>query len=1000
MRRAGGLLVALVALVMSAAQLGAQTGTITGRVNDRATMQPLEGVTLNVGSRTAVSGADGRYTVTSVPAGTYTLRATRLGYAEYTQQVTLASGQTLTVDIRMTVQALDIAGLVVVSYGYGERSKRDMTGVVQEVLAQSFNTGRIVSPQELIRAKVPGVQVIDTGEPGGGVSMRIRGGTSVTSSNEPLFVVDGVPLAVGGGLSAGRNPLNFLNPEDIESVTVLKDASATAIYGSRGANGVVLIETKTGTPGEQAGARMEYTGSMSSSSVIGDVSIMDAAQFKQAVSQKQPSKVSMLGNASTDWRDLVLRSAMGQEHSLAITGGTSDMDYRLSVGYLNQKGVVKGSETERLSMALNLSQVLLDQDLKVEASVKGSRALDIFTPGSVLGESTRMPPTQPVLDPAGAWGGYFEWGESNAPNNPVAALDFESDKGATYRSVGSVKADYEFPFLTGLVATVNAGYDITKTERAYFAPTYLKGQAESGLPGSVSRVNNTQMAKLLDAYVNYEAFVGGALDITAGYSYEDSRADYPSFNAQGLSFNNLGPDGVPASQQVRGFLSVDESRLVSGFARANYTYADRYLFTASVRRDGSSKFGPENQWGTFPAAAFAWRISDEAFMEDNGLFSELKFRLSWGKNGNQAFDNYQAFSSYRIGDPAARYQFGNEFVTTIRPSAADPGIKWEETTSTNIGFDFGLFDGRLTGAVDYYMKDTKDLINTVPVAAGTNLSNYVTTNIGSMENKGLEVSLSGDILTGEDDGLLWNGDLSFSTNDNELINISAAGAGDQGILTGGISGGVGSNIQIYRPGYPVRSFYVYKHKMVNGKPVWADTNGDKTINEKDLYEDLNSDGVVNQDDRRPYKNPVPDFQIGHTSFMQYRNLDASFTLMAYLGNYVYNNVASNLGNYRELSANLVPVNLHTSVLEYGFEDPQYFSDVYVEDASFLRMDNISVGYTFDRGRLEGMRVFGAVQNVFTLTGYSGIDPLAGFNGIDNNIYPRSRTFTAGLSYAF
>lgn len=1001
MSSAGRLLLALAALFLGAAQAQAQTGTIVGLVSDVATLQPLEGVTMVVEGRSALTGADGRYLLTGVPAGTFTLRATRVGYAEYTQQVTVVSGQTATVNVRLTSQALDIEGLIVVSYGYGQRASRDLTGVVQEVSAESFNTGRIVSPQELIRAKVPGVQILDTGEPGGGVSIRIRGGTSVNASNEPLFVVDGVPLSVGGGLSAGRNPLNFLNPQDIESVTVLKDASATAIYGSRGANGVVIIETKKGAAGEERGARVTYTGTLSASNVIGDVPVLDAAQFRQVVQQKQPEKVSMLGNAQTDWRDQVLRSAMGQEHGVSITGGTRDMDYRLSAGYLSQQGVVRGTETERLNVAFNLSQLLLDQALKLEANVKGSRAEDLFTPGSVLGESTRMAPTQPVLDPSSPWGGYFEWADPLAPNNPVAALNLERDLGATYRSVGNVKLDYDIPFATGLVGTLNAGYDLVKAERSFFAPSFLRGQAESGLPGTVSRVNNTQMNRLLDAYLHYETWAGGALDLTAGYSYEDSRYDFPSFNAQGLSFDNLGPDGIPAADQVRAFLTVDESRLISAFARANYTFADRYLFTASVRRDGSSKFGPENEWGIFPSAAFAWRVVDEPFMGTNDLFSDLKLRLSWGKNGNQAFASYQAFSSYLIGDPAVRYPFGDEYVTTIRPSAADPGIKWEETTSTNIGLDFGFLDGRVTGALDYYVKDTDDLIFTVPVAAGTNLSNFVTTNIGSMKNKGFEISLNAEVMSGQGGGLSWDAGLNFAANDNELVRINAAGTGDEAILTGGIAGGVGNTIQVLRPGFPINSFNVYRHKRGSGgKPVYADTNGDRVINEKDLFEDTNGDGVVNQDDRAPFKSPAPDFVIGHTSLMKYRNFDATFTLLAYLGNHVYNNVASNLGNYRELRTSQAPVNLHSSVLEYGFEEPLYFSDVYVEDGSFLRMDNLAVGYTFDRGRFSGMRLFGAVQNVFTLTGYSGIDPLAGVNGIDNNIYPRARTFTAGLSYSF
>ncbi|MFQ5537841.1 MAG: SusC/RagA family TonB-linked outer membrane protein [Gemmatimonadota bacterium] len=999
MTRVRKLLAALTALTLSATGIGAQQmGNIAGQISDATTLQPLDGVTVSVGQRRALSQEDGRFLITGIPSGTYTLTATRVGYAPYTQTVTVAGGQTTTLAIRMISEAVRLEGLVVI--GYGERQKRQVTGVIKDVAPEEFNAGRIVSPEQLIQGKVAGVQIIDSGEPGGGVSLRIRGGTSVTSSNEPLFVVDGVPLSIGGGISAGRNPLNFINPEDIESVTVLKDASATAIYGSRGANGVVIIQTKSGAKG----ARMTYTGSVSGSNVIGDVSLLDATQFRNAVAQFAPDNLGKLGSADTNWRKEVQRSAVGQEHSVAISGGDEAMDYRLSLGYLNQEGVVRGSATERVSAALNFHQVLLDDRLDIEANLKGSRAKDLFTPGGVLGGASGMAPTQPVLDPNSPYGGYFEWDDPLGPNNPVAELNLVKDDGTTYRSVGSIIGKYDLPWVDGLLATVNVGYDVTKAERRTFAPSFLRGQAETGLPGLVSRSNPTQLNKLLDAYLNYETAFGpegGDLDLTAGYSYEDFRSDFPSFVVQGLSFDLLGPDGIPGADLERTFLNVDESRLISAFARLNYSFQDKYLLTASIRRDGSSKFGPEEQWGTFPSAAFAWRISNESFMEGFDALSDLKLRVSWGVNGNQAFPNYQQYSDYLIGDPQARAQFGDEFVTTIRPSAADPGIKWEETTSYNIGVDFTAFDGRLSGALDYYKKDTKDLIFNVPVAAGTNLSNFVTTNIGSLTNKGFELGLDAAIFESDEGGFTWNAGFNLAANDNELTQINATGAGDEQILTGGIAGGVGSTIQVLQPGFPVNSFFVYRHKRgADGLPIYADTNGDGNIDENDLYEDLNGDGVVNQDDRAPWKSPAPDFIIGHTSMMSYGNWDASFTLLAQIGNYVYNNVASNLGNYRELRGG-VPFNLHSSVLEYGFDNPQYFSDVYVEDASFLRMDNIVVGYTIDRaGLLQGARLFAAVQNVFTLTGYSGIDPVAGVNGIDNNIYPRSRTFTGGLSVSF
>ena len=975
-----------------------RTGTVAGRVLDAGTRSPLAGAYVTVAERGALTNDDGRFAVSDVPAGLQTVRVALLGYGEATEAVTVVAGESVEIEIVMTTQAIELDRLVVT--GYGEQRAGDLAGVITKVSPEEFNTGRIVSPEQLIQGKVAGVQIIDSGEPGGGISLRIRGGTSVTSSNEPLFVVDGVPLPVGGGLSAGRNALNFLNPEDIASITVMKDASATAIYGSRGANGVVVIETKSGAPG----AQISYTGSISGSQVTEQLDLLDPEQFRRAVSERAPENMDLLGSASTDWRDAIARSAVGQEHTLAFSGGSGGMNYRLSLGYLDQGGVIRSSETERVSAALAYSQLFLNDQLRVQANLRGSRTADEFTPGGVLGGATAFAPTQPIRDPDSPFGGFFEWADPLGPNNPVAALELVTDEGTTYRSIGNVRGELRLPFLQALSANVNIGYDVTKSERLGFAPSIVRDQAENGLGGTVNRENFSLTNTVVDAYLNYETDLGAGdnrIDVTAGYSYEDSRGDYPSFRTQGLSFDLLGPFGIPAAEDERTFLTVEESRLVSGFARLNYSLSDRYLLTLSVRRDGSSRFGPDQQWGTFPSAAVAWRISAEPFMERFDAISDLKLRLSWGVNGNQAFPNYRAFSDYVIGDAATRAQFGDEFVTTIRPSAADPAIKWEETTSYNIGIDYALFGNRLGGSIDFYQKDTEDLIFTVPVAAGTNLSNFVTTNIGSMENRGVELAVNALVFDGTAGGFLWDVGFNASTNHNELVRINSVGGGGEQILTGGIEGGVGSNIQVLQPGHPINSFFVYRHKRrADGRPVHADENGDGNINEDDLYVDLNGDGIVNQDDRSPFESPAPKWIFGHTSALAYRNLDLSLALRAHIGSYVYNNVASTRGHYSALRGG-APTNLHASVLENEFDNPQYFSDVYVEDASFLRLDNVTLGYTFQPfGAGQPMRVFGTVQNVFTLTGYSGIDPTAGVNGIDTNIYPRALTFVAGVGVRF
>jgi len=818
------------------------------------------------------------------------------------------------------------------------------------------------------------------------VSIRVRGGSSVTSSNEPLFVVDGLPLAIGGGVSAGRDPLNFLDPNDIETITVLKDASATAIYGSRGANGVVIITTKSG----KQGSRVTYNGSVSRSSVVGGPELLNAAQFRQSVTQYAPANLGLIGTGDTNWLDAVEQSAGGQEHSIAVAGNREDMNYRLSLGYLNQRGVLQGSRIKRVSTAMSYNDQLFSNKLDVQANVRGTRTDDAFTPNSVLGNAVAFAPTLPTLTSAGA---FTQYASSLAPGNPLATLSLISDQGITYRGLGNVQGTYRMPFIEGLSTTMSVGYDLAKAERTTFTPSTERGAGG----GSFYRNSPSQVNTVFDAYATYAPSFDqfqSHLDLTAGYSYERARGDYPSFTLQGLSSNLLGPNGLPSATTQTNVLTQDESRLASFFGRANYSFRDRYLVAASVRRDGSSRFGPSNQWGVFPSIGFGWRVVDESFMRRFGAISDLKLRASYGVNGNQAFANYQAFSTYTISGNQAQAQFGNVFIPTIRPSAADPNIKWEQTTSNDIGLDYGLLDNRFTGSVDYYFKKTKDLIFNVPIAAGTNLSNYLTTNIGSLQNRGLEFGLNALLLEGSR-GLTWNASFTASTNTNKLLHINAVGAGNEQILTGGIAGGVGSNIEVLQPGFPINSFFVYRHRTgADGKPVTGD------LTEIALYQDIDGDGQITQSDRVPYKSPAPKWIFAHTSQMGFRNFDLGFTLRANRGNYVYNNVASNLGHYSAITGP-APINLHASVLDYGFVGPQYFSDLYVQNASFVKMDNISLGYTI-RGlsSVRQVRIRGTVQNVFTITDYKGVDPEAGINGIDTTIYPRSRTFSLGTNIEF
>jgi len=992
MRRIHYCTCALLALFWTAPLVAQQpTGTIRGRITDNGTRQPIIGVIVTVGARTAVTQNDGRFTITGVPSGSDLLRARLIGYLPANQPVMVASGDTVVVDVALAPSAVGLSAVVVT--GYGVQRAGDITGSVTAVSDSQFNTGRVVSPQMLIQSKVAGVQVVDNNDPGGGLSLRIRGPTSATASSEPLYVVDGVPLGTGsgGGLSAGRDPLNFINPNDIQDITVLRDASAAAIYGTNAANGVVLITTKTGR-GTQ-GTRFEYNSSASASSVTRVPDMLNASQFAAAVAQYAPARVDSLRGANTDWFNLIDRTAYGQEHNFSFTNGGSDMSYRLSVGYLNQQGILRASAVDRISLGLNYRQNLSDR-LNLRTNIRGSRAVDRFTPGDVLGNAAAMAPTQPVLD-ATSQTGYWDWRTTNAaPTNPLSILALASDRGTTWRSVGNAQAEYKLPFLEGLTGNLNVGYDLTKADRTTFYSSTIASQVRQG-QGSFSMQNNSQGTSVVETYLGYapaEQAGPGRVNAVAGYSYTQSHGEFPRLDETGLSSNLLGPNGIPTAVNVRSTLFINDYKLISFFGRLNYNINDKYLAGFSVRRDGSSRFGPGNQWGTFPSVALAWRLTQEPFMQGRWGLSDLKLRASWARTGNQSFGDYLAYSTYTYSDAQTQVQFGNTFTPTIRPSPVDEAIHWETTSAYNVGLDFGFSNQRYSGTIDWYTKNTSDLIFFIPIAAGTNLGNFITTNIGSMRNKGYELSLNADVLPRSRTGLTWTATVTAAHNTNRLLSINPNKSVTR-VLTGGISGGVGNLIQELEPGVPVNSFWVYQQKYgANGKPIYSDTL-------LKMYVDQNGDGVINDSDRRPFHDPAPKWILGHSSYFTYGHLDASFTLRAYLGNWVYNNVASAQGAYQNLTGSAMPSNLHASVLTTGFIVPQYYSDYFVEDASFLRMDNITLGYGFTY-RGQPLRLFGTVQNAFTLTGYSGVDPTSGLNGIDNNIYPRSRTVTTGLSVRF
>ena len=960
-------------------------GTIRGAVLDDSTRQPLAGVSVTVGTRSVETQAEGRYDINHMPAGTYTLRARLLGYSPTTHSVTVVDGQEVVVDLALRPRAVSLSEIVVT--GYGEQRAGDITGAVTEITPDQFNPGAIINPLQLIASKVPGVQIVaESSDPGADISAVIRGRTSVKASSEPLYVIDGVPLGTGagGGMSAGRDPLNFLNPDDIESITILRDASAAAIYGANAANGVVVIQTKSAPRGTQ----IAYNSTMSASSVARHLQVLDATQFDSVVRLYAPQSAGLLGAANTDWFKLVSRTAFGQEHNLAVSSAGQSSNYRLSLGYLTQDGDIKAATTERISMGFNYDQRLFGDLLEVRADLKGSRAYDRFTPGGVVGSAYAMAPTQPVLDSTSVTG-YYEWPGSSPLSvaNPVAVLALVSDHATTYRSVGNVRADYRLPFLRKLKATLNLGYDLAKLDHETFTPSTVVYEVKGGTGGEDYRWEGTQANTLLEAYLNYAApldVVPGTIDITGGYSYGQSHGEQSSLYLQGLSTNLLGDNGIPAVKTVAPGLWTDESKLISFFGRLNYNLDDRYLVALTVRRDGSSRFGPTHAWGVFPSVSLAWRISGEPFLSGFRSLSDLKVRASWGRTGNQAFANYQQYSTYTVSNSAAQYPFGGVPVATIRPSAVDPNIKWEETGAYDLGLDFGFRNQRVTGAIDWYTKKTTDLIFTVPIAAGSNFSNELTTNIGSMRNQGIEFSLSAHVLPGGRNGLGWTADFIAARNANKLVSINPYGGQVQQILVGGGF----SPLQVLEPGQPINSFFVCRQYYQNGKPV------------EGSYLSLVGDSVLQgcfNSERRAYHDPAPKWTLGHTSYLTYANFDLSFSMRAWLGGYVYNGAAAGASLAGLSGAS--PANLSTSVLRTGFMYAQPLSDHFVEDASFLRMDNVTVGYTF-RYHGQPMRVFATVQNAFTITGYSGVDPAGGGSGGIESGDPLPRIFTGGLSVRF
>lgn len=978
------------------------TGTVTGRVVDTRG-EGIPGVTVIVEGTTlgASTDATGTYSIANVPAGPHTLVYSSIGLNSTRVTVTVTDGQTVEVTAAtLTENATALNEAVVV--GYGTARRQDVTGSLTTVSTKDFVKGQVTSPEQLVQGKVAGVQITTTGgAPGEASVIRIRGGSSLNASNDPLIVIDGVPVD-NQGINGAGNPLSLVNPQDIESFTVLKDASATAIYGSRAANGVILITTKKGLEGEKM--HVNISSQVSRATNYGKVDVLSGDAYRtllnNAVAQGTipATNTAYLGTANTDWQDAIYKTAWTTDNSVSLTGSAKHMPYRISLGALNQDGTLRTGNLKRNSASIGLSPRLLDNHLRIDVNVKGTQADYRFADQGAIGAAVRYNPTQPIYNtgPTG-FNGYQEWRDGAIPNpltdrNPVALLNDKRDRSTVLRSIGNVQFDYKLHFLPDLHANLNLGYDVSRSNGTVYLP------ATSSIAYSTQGQNNSyhqeKNNKLLEAYLNYSKQIGDHhVEALAGYSYQDFYTYAPfrfAYKADGSRVAPLDPVQDPFKTQYT---------LLSYYGRVNYNYKYRYLLTGTLRADASSRFSPDNRWGYFPAASVAWRINKEEFMVGSEKISDLKLRLSYGSTGQQDVYNvagdYPYLAKYNIGSPAVSQIFGTDTIRTYRPAAYDRNLKWEQTATYDAGLDFGFFNNRLTGSVDVYLRKTKDLLAVIPVPAGSNLSNTLLTNIGSLENRGLELALNYNVLQGT--GFNWSVNGNLTINRGKITKLSQVEDPTyQGTPTANI--GNFQFVQINAVGHAPNTFFLYQQKYENGQPLQGPTSSASPVQ----YVDQNNDGIINERDKVYGKNPAPKAILGFSSNMSYGKASLAFTLRSNIGGYVYNNVVAGQNNYYGLnttlgySANVVP-----AIYETGFKTGQPYSDINLEDGTFVRLQNVTLGYDFGSLLKEGttLRLTLAGQNLLLLTKYSGLDPERA-TGIDSNFYPLPRTITAGLNIGF
>lgn len=965
----------------------AQSGSLSGQVLDEAN-QPMPGASVNIRSlnRGSSTSGNGSYKISGIAKGTYEVSVTFVGYQELKATVRIEGDVSRT--FKLVPNSENLNEVVVI--GYGTQQRKDLTGSIATVSSKNFQQGTITTPEQLIAGKVAGVQItVNGGAPGSGSVIRIRGGASLNASNDPLIVIDGVPLA-GNTISGVANPLSLINPNDIETFTVLKDANATAIYGSRASNGVILITTKKGQHGAPS---VSFSSVNSIATVAKKVDVLTADEVRDYISKNAPDALkALVGTANTNWQDEIFRNAPTTDNNLTFAGSYKDMPYRVSAGYLNQSGTLITDNMQRGSAALSLSPKFFDKHLKVDLNLKGSLSGSQFANQDAISSAVQFNPTQPVNVAGSPYGGYYEWIRPdgilnpNAPRNPVSLIRMKDDHGNTARSFGNLQLDYSFHFLPELHLNVNAGYDVSQGKGSVFIPA--NAAMSFSTRGNYNQYKADVSNKVLEAYLNYTkdiASIKSNINVTAGYGYYANKTTTHNFATYEA-------DSTTVKTTPKFPFDRPENKLLSYYGRLIYTLNSKYILSGTIRTDGSSRFSEDQRWGVFPSVAFTWRLNEEGFLKNVTALSDLKLRLSYGVTGQQdGIANYSYLANYNTSINEAMYRMGDTYYYMNAPVAYDQNIKWETTETYNAGLDFGLLNGRINGSLDVYKKKTRDLLSVIPIPIGSNFSNQLLTNVGNVEANGVEFALNAKPILKRD--FVWDLGFNITYNQTKIKNLTATQNADYMTQVGGITGSTGNTIQAHAINRTPFSYLVYKQVYdQDGKPL----NG--------VYADMDGDGVITEGDKYFYHAPLPKFTLGFSTSFNYKKWTLSTVLRSNLGNYIYDNVSSNLASRTVImdATSGVVNNVVRDFLNTGFTANQYFSDYYIHNASFLKMDNL--GLAFNAGNIlkngkMNLTVNANVQNVFVISNYKGVDPES-HSGIDYKFYPRPRTYVIGLNVNF